>query len=163
MQQQHAADVVAEAARQYTEELGRWRQQRKRTKFKLATLMTYDRSYVSHVESGTLPPTEDFTRRAEAVLDTAGALWARWEAYETARIGNARNSPRSGRWRATGPEHPHPAGLARRSHQVEHRPRAVPARRSRCGRSGPSPRGTGARSGVAPAGGGRDLGDGHGQ
>ena len=95
MQQQHAADVVAEAARQYTEELGRWRQQRKLSKFKLATLMTYDRSYVSHVESGTLPPTEDFTRRAEAVLDTAGALWARWEAYETARIGNARNSPRS--------------------------------------------------------------------
>jgi len=95
MQQQDAADVVAEAARQYAEELGRWRQQRRLSKLKLATLMTYDRSYVSHVESGSLPPTEDFTRRAEAVLDTAGALWARWEAYEAARIGSARTSSRS--------------------------------------------------------------------
>jgi transcriptional regulator with XRE-family HTH domain len=95
MQQQDAADVVAEAARQYAEELGRWRQQRRLSKLKLATLMTYDRSYVSHVESGSLPPTEDFTRRAEAVLDTASALWARWEAYEAARIGSRRTSPRS--------------------------------------------------------------------
>jgi transcriptional regulator with XRE-family HTH domain len=95
MQQQDAADVVAEAARQYAEELGRWRQRRRLSKLKLATLMTYDRSYVSHVESGSLPPTEDFTRRAEAVLETAGALWARWEAYAAARIGNARNSSRS--------------------------------------------------------------------
>lgn len=95
MQQQDAADVVAEAARQYAEELGRWRQQRRLSKQKLATLMTYDRSYVSHVESGSLPPTEDFTRRAEAVLDSAGALWARWEAYEAARIGSARTSSRS--------------------------------------------------------------------
>jgi transcriptional regulator with XRE-family HTH domain len=95
MQQQDAADMVAEAARQYADELGRWRQQRRLSKQKLATLMTYDRSYVSHVESGSLPPTEDFTRRAEAVLETAGALWARWEAYEAARIGSARTSPRS--------------------------------------------------------------------
>jgi transcriptional regulator with XRE-family HTH domain len=95
MQQQDAADVVAEAARQYAEELGRWRQQRRLSKQKLATLMTYDRSYVSHVESGSLPPTEDFTRRAEAVLATVGALWARWEAYERARIGSARTSSRS--------------------------------------------------------------------
>jgi transcriptional regulator with XRE-family HTH domain len=95
MQHQDAADVVAEAARQYAEELGRWRQQRRLSKLKLATLMTYDRSYVSHVESGSLPPTEDFTRRAEAVLEASGALWARWEAYEAARIGNARTSSRS--------------------------------------------------------------------
>ncbi len=94
MQQQDAADVVAEAARQYAEELGRWRQQRRLSKLKLATLMTYDRSYISHMESGSLPPTEDFTRRAEAVLETKGALWVRWEAYEAARIGTARNSPR---------------------------------------------------------------------
>jgi transcriptional regulator with XRE-family HTH domain len=95
MQQQDAADVVAEAAQQYAEELSRWRQQRRLSKLKLATLMTYDRSYVSHVESASLPPTEDFTRRAEAVLETSGALWARWEAYEAARIRNARTSSRS--------------------------------------------------------------------
>jgi transcriptional regulator with XRE-family HTH domain len=95
MQQQDTADVVAEAARQYADELGRWRRQRSLSKQKLAILMTYDRSYVSHVESGSLPPTEDFTRRAEAVLETSGALWERWEAYEAARIGSAPTSSRS--------------------------------------------------------------------
>jgi hypothetical protein len=57
--------------------------------------MTYDRSYVSHVESGSLPPTEDFTRRAEAVLESSGALWERGEVYEAARIGSASTSWRS--------------------------------------------------------------------
>jgi transcriptional regulator with XRE-family HTH domain len=95
MQQQDAADVVAEAAQQYADELTRWRQQRRLSKQRLATLMTYDRSYVSHVESGSLPPTEDFTRRAETVLDAGGALWARWEAYEAARIGSAQPASRS--------------------------------------------------------------------
>src|SRR6266545_1680388 len=95
MQQHDTADVVAEAARQYADELGRWRRQRMLSKQKLATLMTYDRSYVSHVESGSLPPTEDFTRHAEAVLETGGALWERWEAYEAARIGSAPTSSRS--------------------------------------------------------------------
>jgi transcriptional regulator with XRE-family HTH domain len=95
MQQQDVPDVVAEAARGYTEELGRWRRQRGLSKQKLAMLMTYDRSYVSHVESGSLPPTEDFTRRAEAVLEAGGALWERWEAYEAARSGSARSSLRS--------------------------------------------------------------------
>jgi transcriptional regulator with XRE-family HTH domain len=95
MQLQDAADMVAEAARQYAEELTRWRQQRGLSKLKLATLMTYDRSYVSHVESCNLPPTEDFTKRAEAVLDTGGALLARWEAYEAAKIGSSRSSPGS--------------------------------------------------------------------
>jgi transcriptional regulator with XRE-family HTH domain len=85
MQQQGAADVVSEAAREYADELGRWRQQRSLSKQKLAALMTYDRSYVSHMESGSLPPTEDFTRRAESVLETGGALWQRWRAYEAAR------------------------------------------------------------------------------
>jgi len=95
MQQQETANVVAEAARAYTDELGRWRRQRGLSKQKLATLMTYDRSYVSHVESGSLPPTEDFTRHAEAALEAGGALWERWEAYEVARSGRARSPRRS--------------------------------------------------------------------
>jgi transcriptional regulator with XRE-family HTH domain len=90
MQQQDAADdTVAEAARQYADELTRQRTQRRLSKQKLATLMKYDRSYVSHVESGGLPPTEDFTRHAEAALNAGGGLWARWEAYESARIRSA--------------------------------------------------------------------------
>src|SRR6266542_2130347 len=95
MQQQDTANVVAEAARQYADELGRWRRQRSLSKQKLAILMTYDRSYVSHVESGSLPPTEDFTRRAELVLETGGALIERWEMYEAARSGSARSPLRS--------------------------------------------------------------------
>jgi transcriptional regulator with XRE-family HTH domain len=95
MQLQDPADTLAEAARQYAEELSRWRQQRGLSKLKLAALMTYDRSYLSHVESCNLPPTEDFTRRAEAALDTAGALWARWEAYQTAKTRGSGSSPGS--------------------------------------------------------------------
>jgi len=62
----------------------------------LATLMIYDRSYVSQIEGCHLPPTEDFTRRAEAVLDAGGALWQRWEAYEIAK-GRSARSPSSTR------------------------------------------------------------------
>jgi len=78
-------DPVAEAMRQYAEELTRWREHRNLSKGGLANLMTYDRSYVSQIEGCHLPPTEDFTRRAEAVLDIGGALWQRWEAYENAK------------------------------------------------------------------------------
>ena len=83
-------DPIAQAMRHYAEELTRWRERRGLSKAGLATLMTYDRSYVSQIEGCHLPPTEDFTRRAEAVLDTGGALWQRWEAYEHARGGVAR-------------------------------------------------------------------------
>src|SRR6266536_3888826 len=55
--------------------------------------MTYDRSYVSQIEGCHLPPTEDFTRRAEAVLDAGGALWQRWETYEQAKGRSARPQP----------------------------------------------------------------------
>ncbi len=85
-------DPVAQAMRQYAEELTRWREHRNLSKGGLATLMTYDRSYVSQIEGCHLPPTEDFTRRAEAVLDTGGALWQRWETYEHGK-GRRRNRP----------------------------------------------------------------------
>jgi transcriptional regulator with XRE-family HTH domain len=79
--------------RHYAEELTRWREHRGLSKAGLATAMTYDRSYVSQIEGCHLPPTEDFTRRAEAVLDTGGALWQRWEAYEQAKGHAARPQP----------------------------------------------------------------------
>jgi transcriptional regulator with XRE-family HTH domain len=87
-------DLIAEAMRHYAEELTRWREHRNLSKGGLATLMTYDRSYVSQIEGCHLPPTEDFTRRAEAVLDTGGALWQRWTAYEHAKGRAARPQPR---------------------------------------------------------------------
>jgi transcriptional regulator with XRE-family HTH domain len=95
-------DETVEAIRQYAEELARWRELRGLSKRGLATLMTYDRSYVSQIEGCHLPPTEDFTRRAEAVLDAGGALWQRWESYEIAK-GRSARSPSSGR---TAPREP---------------------------------------------------------
>lgn len=76
---------AGEAARQYAEELKRWREGRGLSKRGLALLMSYDRSYVSQIEGCHLPPTEDFTRRAEAVMTAGDALWARWEEYEAAK------------------------------------------------------------------------------
>src|SRR6266498_5726769 len=95
MQAQDEHDAIEEAARQYAEELTDWRKRRELSKRGLATLMNYDRSYVSQIEGCHLPPTEHFTRRAEAVLDAGGALWARWEAYEAARIGSTQALSRS--------------------------------------------------------------------
>jgi transcriptional regulator with XRE-family HTH domain len=76
---------AGEVARQYAEELKRWRERRGLSKRGLALLMSYDRSYVSQIEGCHLPPTEDFTRRAEAVMTAGDALWARWEEYEAAK------------------------------------------------------------------------------
>jgi transcriptional regulator with XRE-family HTH domain len=80
--EQRSAD---ETAREYAEELRRWRERRGLSKRGLALLMSYDRSYVSQIEGCHLPPTEDFTRRAEAVLTAGDSLWARWEEYEAAK------------------------------------------------------------------------------
>jgi transcriptional regulator with XRE-family HTH domain len=75
----------AEAGANYAAELGRWRTLRGLTKKALAEQMAYDRTYVSHIERGNLPPTRDFTERAEQVLETGGALWACWEALTVAK------------------------------------------------------------------------------
>lgn len=74
-----------EAADDYAAELRRWRELRGLSKQALAKQMAYDRSYVSHIENGNLQPTEDFTRRAEQVLATQGALWSAWESLALAR------------------------------------------------------------------------------
>jgi len=65
--------------------------------------MGFDPSYVSHIEGRRHRPTEDFARRAEAVLGTAGALWQRFQDYEEARHGRsaaliARDSPIPPQW-----------------------------------------------------------------
>ena len=72
---------------QYARELREWRERRGMTKKALADAMAYDPSRVSHVEGGRQPPTEEFTRQAEATLQTGGALWARWEAIAASRFG----------------------------------------------------------------------------
>ncbi|MEV6158476.1 helix-turn-helix transcriptional regulator [Nonomuraea sp. NPDC052129] len=68
-QEQHAFGVV----------LALWRNRRKMTKRALAEAMGYDRSYISHIESGRYRASEDFVRRAEAALSAAGELWRSWQ------------------------------------------------------------------------------------
>ena len=47
--------------------------------------MGFDPSYVSHVEARRHRPTEDFARRAEAVLRAGGLIWQRFRDYSDAR------------------------------------------------------------------------------
>ena len=62
------------------------------TKKQLAAQMGFDPSYVSHVEGRRHRPTEDFARRAEAVLGAGGAIWLRFQEYDELR--HARGRPR---------------------------------------------------------------------
>ncbi|PSK96871.1 peptide deformylase [Murinocardiopsis flavida] len=58
--------------------LARWRTHRRMTKKALASLMGFDPSYLSHIESGRHPASEDFARLAERQLAAGGELWRSW-------------------------------------------------------------------------------------
>ncbi|WDZ90379.1 peptide deformylase [Nocardiopsis sp. HUAS JQ3] len=58
--------------------LTRWRSQRKLTKKALARVMGFDPSYVSHIEAGRYPVSEEFARLAEQKLSAGGDLWRTW-------------------------------------------------------------------------------------
>jgi len=73
------------AAESFAAELSRWRVERGLTKKQLAHRMGFDPSYVSHVEGRRHRPTEDFARRAEAVLGAGGAIWMRFQEYDDLR------------------------------------------------------------------------------
>lgn len=47
--------------------------------------MGFDPSYVSHVEGRRHRPTEDFARRAEAILRSGGVIWKSYASYEAVR------------------------------------------------------------------------------
>src|SRR3954451_20265237 len=69
----------------FVAELVRWRVDRGMSKKQLAAAMGFDPSYVSHVEARRHRPTEDFARRAEAVLHADGAVWHRYREYDDVR------------------------------------------------------------------------------
>src|SRR2546421_11691402 len=73
------------AAEAFAAELARWRIERGMSKKQLAAAMGFDPSYVSHVEARRHRPTEDFARRAEAVLHADGAIWQRYREYDELR------------------------------------------------------------------------------
>src|SRR5690349_24217980 len=73
------------AADAFVAELSRWRTERGMSKKQLAAEMGFDPSYLSHVEAHRHRPTEDFARRAEAVLQAGGAIWRRFREYDELR------------------------------------------------------------------------------
>ncbi|KHD72951.1 peptide deformylase [Actinoplanes utahensis] len=81
---------IERAADQFVTVLAQWRAERGMTKKQLAARMGFDPSYVSHVEGRRHKPTEDFARRAEAVLGAGGAIWQRFQEYDELR--HARNA-----------------------------------------------------------------------
>lgn len=76
---------VERAADKFVAALAQWRVERGMTKKQLAARMGFDPSYVSHVEGRRHKPTEDFARRAEAVLAAGGAIWQCFQAYDELR------------------------------------------------------------------------------
>jgi transcriptional regulator with XRE-family HTH domain len=76
---------VQRASEAFVAEFARWRIERGMSKKQLAAAMGFDASYVSHVEAHRHRPTEDFARRAEAILQTGGALWQRYKEYDELR------------------------------------------------------------------------------
>ncbi|AEV89127.1 formylmethionine deformylase [Actinoplanes sp. SE50] len=93
---------VERAADQFVSALAQWRVERGMTKKQLAARMGFDPSYVSHVEGRRHKPTEDFARRAEAVLGAGGAIWQRFQEYDELRHartpGPHRDSPVRSQW-----------------------------------------------------------------
>jgi peptide deformylase len=77
------------AADSFAAELTRWRVERGLSKKQLAGRMGFDPSYVSHVEGRRHRPTEDFARRAEAVLQAGGAIWRSFQRYDEVRHARA--------------------------------------------------------------------------
>ena len=119
------------------------------TKKQLAAEMGFDPSYVSHVEARRHRPTEDFARRAEAVLQAGGAIWQRFQEYDELRArprrrtGQPRPAGARTQWlppghragRRAGDRH---AALRRRQLPVRDPPRAL-QRRHRAGHPLPGP------------------------
>jgi len=94
---------LSHASDEFAAQLTHWRVQRGLTKRALATGMGFDPSYVSHIEAKRYRPTEDFARRAEAVLRAGGELWASYTSYETLRQSAAPAAPsESGGWLVPG-------------------------------------------------------------
>src|ERR687894_2768161 len=76
---------VTRASAEFVTEFARWRLERGLSKKQLAAAMGFDPSYLSHVEAHRHRPTEDFAKRAEAVLQAGGEIWRRFREYDELR------------------------------------------------------------------------------
>lgn len=79
------ASPLQDASEEFAQQLARWRTERGLSKRALANEMGFDPSYVSHIENGRHRPTEDFARRAEAVLRAGGEIWQSYATYDALR------------------------------------------------------------------------------
>jgi peptide deformylase/transcriptional regulator with XRE-family HTH domain len=95
---------VEAAADAFSAALVHWRAHRRMTKKQLAAEMGFDPSYVSHLEARRHRPTDDFARRAEAVLDSGGEIMQRFREYDEARQSFAAPAERAARPAAVVPE-----------------------------------------------------------
>src|ERR687894_1098616 len=77
---------VTRASAEFVTEFARWRLERGLSKKQLAAEMGFDPSYLSHVEAHRHRPTEDFAKRAEAVLQAGGEIWRRFREYDEVRL-----------------------------------------------------------------------------
>jgi transcriptional regulator with XRE-family HTH domain len=88
-------DRLAQATDAFAGELRHWRDVRALSQKRLAAAMGYDASYISKIEGGQQRPTAGFARRADEVLEAAGAIQRRWREHEAARRANGRNGGHS--------------------------------------------------------------------
>ena len=108
--------LVDRAADAFAAALVQCRAERGLSKKQLAAEMGFDPSYVSHVEARRHRPTEDFARRAEAVLQAGGVIWQRFREYDEARAAAVDRRRRAASAHVAGAVDPAPpAGLV-----VEH-------------------------------------------
>lgn len=83
-----AAEEAGGRAEDFIAEFLRWREVRSISQKRLASDMGYDASYISKIEHGHEPPTRGFAERADVALQTGGALFREWRAFETGRKDN---------------------------------------------------------------------------
>jgi len=97
-----AQSQLEQPVRQFAALLAAWRTRRGLSQKELARQMGFDPSYISHVESGRYRPTQDFARRAEAVLDAGQDIWRGYVACCESRRAqpSARVAPAAGPGRA---------------------------------------------------------------
>src|SRR5437588_9736611 len=78
----------------FVAELRHWRKLRGLSQKQLAARMGYDASYISKIEGRHLRPTEDFARRADAVLRAGTTIWRRWRDFDDSQRSAGRPTPR---------------------------------------------------------------------
>lgn len=77
----------------FVSELKHWRDVRGHSQTRLAKLMGFDRSYVSKIETGGERAPASFAKRADAVLNTGGALLRAWRESEASQADSSDSRP----------------------------------------------------------------------